>query len=159
MKKLFSPPPVAPIPLTQAAMDENRAEKKRLQQLRVEVLGRLQIAREMGDLSENGAYTAAKFELGNIGRQLRYINHLLAHGVVVSSTTGNTVGFGSTVTLSNKGKQLAFMLVSQHESDPQKNKLSLESPIGAATVGKKVGDMVIVSTPRGEVEYEVIGVE
>lgn len=143
------------IPLTQEVLEAKKAEKARLTQLRIEVVQRLQTAREMGDLSENGAYHAAKFELGNVGRQLREVNHLLANAYVPQVSKGSVAGFGKTITLSNGQKTLTFMLVSQYESDPKENKLSLESPIGKAVIGKKVGDQVEVTTPSGQIQYSV----
>lgn len=147
------------IPMTQAALDAKQAELARLTTLRAEVVQRLQTAREMGDLSENGAYHAAKFELGNVGRQLRDVNHILANAYVPQASTAGVAGFGRTITLSNGTKNLTFLLVSQYESDPKENKLSLESPIGQAVIGKKPGDVVEVTTPAGTVQYTVVSVE
>lgn len=150
---------VPTIPLTQIALDEKKAELTRLVALRVEIVKRLATAREMGDLSENGAYTSAKFELGNVGRQLRAVRHILKNAYVpVVKTKVDGVAFGRSVTLENNGKTTTFLVVSQYESNPAEHKLSMESPIGKAVLGKKVGDVVKVKTPRGEVEYKVIKV-
>ncbi len=144
------------IPFTAAAYAHNQAEFARLTEERKEVLVRLQTAREMGDLSENGAYIYAKLELGNIGRQLRYLEHVLTHGYVADATAKSDVAdFGHTVTLKNSTKELSFMLVSEHESNPVAHKLSLQSPIGQAVHGKRVGDEVIVTTPAGVVKYQL----
>lgn len=143
------------IPITQQAFDEKEVELSRLTNLRAEVIERLKVAREMGDLSENGAYHAAKFELGSVGRQLRYVKHVLNNAYVPIVTDTHTATFGRTITLNNNGKKLTFLLVSQHESDVTANKLSMESPIGKAILGKKVGDEVLVTTPRGEVKYVI----
>ena len=157
----MKPQPVIPltpktIPLTAKALAAKQAELAALTQQRAEVIVRLQTAREMGDLSENGAYHAAKFELGNVGRQLRQVNHVLANAYVPKTISKNAVGFGRTITLTsvaNGQKKLTFMLVSQYESDPKEKKLSLESPIGQAVIGKKIGDEVEVLTPAGKVLY------
>jgi transcription elongation factor GreA len=111
----------------------------------------------MGDLSENGAYIYAKFELGSITRQLSQLRHLLKNGVVIQKSLDNErVVFGCTVTLTNGKKELTFTLVSMHESDLANQKLSIESPIGMAIIGKKVGDTAQVETPNGKIEYKIL---
>lgn len=143
------------IPLTQSAFDEKQTELNRLIKLRKEVMERLKVAREMGDLSENGAYHSAKFELGSIGRQMRTLKHVLSNAYIAQTPNTSTAAFGKTITLFSNDKKLTFLLVSQHESDISANKLSMESPIGKAILGKSVGDKVIVKTPKGEVKYVV----
>lgn len=114
----------------------------------------------MGDLSENGAYTAAKFELGTIGRQLRAVHHILDNGYVHQAVAAEGIAeFGRTITLSGAGRELTFTLVSEYESNPAEKKLSLSSPIGRAVAGKRVGDDVRVSTPKGLTEYRIIKIE
>ncbi|MDH5533547.1 MAG: GreA/GreB family elongation factor [Candidatus Pacebacteria bacterium] len=155
-KKIIIPDP---IPLTQAELDKKKLELKKLLITQDEVIKRLQIAREMGDLSENGAYHAAKHELGNTRRQLGKVKHLLKYGFVPTVSndkkSSEVVAFGRTITLVNNGKEMTFMLVSQFESNPLEKKLSMESPIGKAIIGKKVDDKVTVETPRGEVIYKI----
>ncbi len=143
------------IPFTPQKYQQLQTEHDRLVKLREEVMGRLQTAREMGDLSENGAYKYAKFELGNIQRQLREITFLLQNGHSVEPITSNTIQFGSQVTITNvqTKKQLSFLLVSKYESDPKQNKLSINSPIGEAIFGKKVGEKVVAKSPTGEQEF------
>ena len=113
----------------------------------------------MGDLSENGAYRYAKFELGSLGRQLRELRFKLKNGYVPIIKSGrnpaDAIDFGSTVTVRDGENFLTFLLVSQYESDPAQNKLSTESPIGRAVVGKRVGDVVKVKLPAGEREFEI----
>ncbi len=149
--------PPKTIPFTAEAFAKNQAEFDRLTNLREEVMERLKVAREMGDLSENGAYKYAKFELGDIGRRLRQLKYLLVNGYVaeVSSQT-NVVTFGNTVVLKSGADEFTFFLVSEHESDMTQNKLSIHSPIGTAIMGKKTGDQVTVETPRGSVQYSII---
>lgn len=145
-----------PIPFTKDAYEEMQRDFERLSVEREEILVRLQTAREQGDLSENGAYKYAKFELGNVNRQLRRLTHLLRYGVITQSRNQGVVEFGSTVTLESNGKKLTFTLVSEHESNPAKQKLSFKSPIGQAIIGKKVGDNVKVQTPAGETIYTLL---
>lgn len=142
------------IPFTRQAYEQMQSRFTELKIKREEVLIRLKEAREMGDLSENGAYQYAKFELGNIGRELRRLRQLLRDGEIVERKASDGIGFGHTVTLKGP-KTLTFMLVSEHESDPVKGKLSLQSPIGQAVIGKKAGETVRVETPAGKISYVI----
>ncbi len=149
------------IPLTAAAYAKNQAELVALQKERAEVMERLKTAREQGDLSENGAYKYAKFELGRINRRLGYLQKLLSQSYVAKADDSLVVGFGKTVTLLKKGdneKPQTFTLVSEHESDPFTHKLSLISPLGQALIGKKAGDVFTIETPKGKFEWEVVSV-
>lgn len=129
---------------------------QRLTQERKEVLVRLKDAREMGDLSENGAYKYAKFELGSLNRQLKELRYLLENGeIFVKPASTGVVTFGSTVVLKTNGKKITYTLVNQHESDPSQGKLSLESPLGSLLLGKKVGETVSLVLPKGKTEYLV----
>lgn len=148
------------IPFTQAAYTKNQQEFDRLTRLRKEVIERLKVAREMGDLSENGAYTAAKFELGSIGRQLRQLKHLLIHGYVATTNAANdTADFGKKITVTDGSSSYTFQLVSEFESNLAEQKLSLESPIGKAVFGNKVNDVVNVQSPSGEKKYTITAIE
>jgi transcription elongation factor GreA len=141
----------ARIPFTHAAYAKLQREHERLTALRQQVLMRLQEAREMGDLSENGAYHAAKFELGSISRQLRDITYQLKQGDVVQPQHTTMVGFGSIVTLhdvKDPKRERIYTIVSQHESDPLSGLLSMESPLGAALMGRKVNETVTYATPH-----------
>ncbi|MEI6690584.1 MAG: GreA/GreB family elongation factor [bacterium] len=148
----------AAIPLTKVGFDKAKVDYDLLQTKREEVLIRLQAAREMGDLSENGAYTAAKFELGSIDREIRRLGYLIKYGVVTSSTSGNTIGFGNEVTLEKNGKQMSFVLVSGYESNPSERKLSEQSPFGKAVIGHKVGETIVVVAPAGEISWKIVKV-
>jgi len=149
---------IQPIPFTQEELAKLQSEYDSLVTLRKEVLVRLQTAREMGDLSENGAYKYAKFELGDIGRKQRKLRYLLDNGFVQEKTATNEIGFGSHVTISNGQEEKTYQLVSEHESNPKENKLSLTSPIGSKLIGKKTGDEIKVTTPKGEIVYQIINV-
>lgn len=155
------PKPIPTIPFTKDAFEKLETEYQRLQKERIEIMERLKIAREMGDLSENGAYKYAKFELGNVSRELRRIKHLLDNGFInnTHSTGSNTIEFGTTVTLTQDSNTLTFLLVSAHESDLTQNKLSLESPLGKALIGKTVGDRIFVQAPAGTLEYTILTIQ
>jgi transcription elongation factor GreA len=146
---------MSPIPFTPPAYAQLKAEKYDLLTERKAVIIRLQTAREMGDLSENGAYKYAKQELGDIGRKLRKLNYLLSEGEIIQPKEHSVVEFGATVELAGpRGKQ-TYTIVSEYESNPVERKLAMTSPIGAAIIGKKVGELVTVETPNGEVTYTI----
>lgn len=147
---------IPPIPFTKDALDKIKKDYAALQKLREEVMIRLQTAREMGDLSENGAYKYAKFELGSIGRQMRELNHLISNGVVTEKKPGLTiVDFGSSVTVSDGKTENTFLIVSAHESDISQNKLSMDSPLGSALMSKSIGDKITVTAPSGDKSYTI----
>ena len=121
------------IPFTPQKYKEMEDKVAELEALRKEVMERLVTAREMGDLSENGAYKYAKF----------------------------TVDFGSWVTVQkNDGsnKELKFCIVSKHESEPVAQKIAYSSPMGKAVMRKKAGEVITVATPTGDVSYTIIAV-
>lgn len=152
----YQQPLPPPIPFTSEAYQKLKEDLSRLEKLREEVVVRLTAAREMGDLSENGAYKYAKQELGTIGRQVRELRYKLKFGhVVTSKRTDGTIDFGSTVTITNPSRTITFLLVSEYESNPSEQKLSTKSPIGAAVIGKKVGDVVTIALPTGTTTYTI----
>ena len=155
--------PKKTIPFTKEKYQSMQDKVAGLLALRVEVMERLITAREMGDLSENGAYKYAKFELGNIGRELKKYQGLLDSGFIRerSSSSQTIIVFGSIVTLArtdNSDKIQTFTVVSKHESNPVEGLLSFSSPMGKAVMRKKQGETIIVTTPRGEVSYRIITV-
>lgn len=153
---MLTPQTQPPIPLTQEFHTYLQREFSRLTAERAEVMKRLQTAREMGDLSENGAYKYAKFELGNIGRQLGQLKFLLDHGKVIPKPVHpQQVAFGCTVDVLANEKTVSYLIVSQYESDPKKNKLSMESPIGQALLHRKVGETVVVDIPSGQKSFTI----
>lgn len=151
------------IPFTTQKYKQMQQKVTELELEREVVMKRLIEAREMGDLSENGAYQYAKFELGNIGRQLRRFKNLLLKGFPAPKNTGpvGLIDFGSEVVVEKQDsskKQQKFSIVSEHESDPSAGKISYSSPIGKVLMRKKVGDTVTVKTPVGEVRYVIINI-
>ena len=143
------------VPFTKAGYEQLKVRRDELLAKREVVLVSLQRAREMGDLSENGAYTSARFELGNTDRELRRLEYNLKYGVVTVPENTGKVGFGNKVTVELNGKEYVYTLVGTQESDPKKAMISLESPIGMALLGKKVGEKAIVVMPDRQIEYRV----
>ncbi len=120
-------------------------------------------ARSHGDLKENAEYHAAKEQQGLIESRVIAINDLIARANVIDVTkieNNGKVIFGSTVKLQdlNTNKEIAYRLVGQDEAEIKKNLIFFKSPIGKALIGKNKGDMVNVSTPSGEKNFEIIDV-
>lgn len=113
-----------------------------------------------GDRSENAEYIYGKKRLREIDKRLRYLTFLLKDVKVVDPATlgGDKVCFGSSVDLEDAdGQQKTYMLVGVGEAEVGEGTISWQSPVGKALMGKKVGDVVVVEIPQGEVEYEILG--
>lgn len=148
------------VPLTQQAYTELTNKVVRLQKEVQEAQKRVNEAREQGDLSENGAYKYGKLELGSLRRQLAQAERLLSTAYVAKPTTAqDSVGFGSIVTIQSQERTYTYTLVSHHESDISARKLSLQSPLGRALQGKKVGDVVSVTAPKGVQDWQIMRIE
>lgn len=144
------------IPFTSEAYQKLLDRRKFLLEEKKAVILRLSEAREQGDLSENGAYKYAKFELGNIRRELSKLNYLIKNGQVkIGSKESNIADFGKTVTVSNQDSLLSFMIVSKYESNPAEKKISADSPLGKALIGKSIGSEVVVNSPKGSIKYTI----
>jgi len=146
---------IEPIPFTKVGYEQLKVRQSELQVKREEVLIALQRAREMGDLSENGAYTAARFELGNVDRELRRLEFNIKYGQVTTVEGYEQIGFGNVITVEIAGREYTYTLVGTRESDPKKAMISLESPIGTALLGKRVGEKATVTMPDRTIEYLV----
>ena len=117
-------------------------------------------AREDGDLSENAEYHAAKEEQGLNEARIRTLEALLAHATVVEPTEGDSVGTGSQVSFRDKdsGETTELTLVHRLEADSAEGKVSVESPIAKALIGRRAGDVVKVNTPGGQKQLEILSV-
>lgn len=144
------------IPFTKVGYQKLQADLEVYTAKRKTAVINLRTARDMGDLSENAAYKAARMELSAIDRQIRRVTYLLRFGVIVEKHGNTAVDFGSRVTLDNGNKKMSFELVGGYESDPKHEKISIHSPIGRAIVHKHVGDKVIVHAPAGEILYTIV---
>ena len=142
--------------LTPEGLQEKELEKVELKKQRESAVKELVTARNMGDLSENGAYKAARFRLSGIDRRLRYIEGVLRRAVVTAKRTDGRVGIGSQVEVNDGSKNLELTIVDSHESDFMRGKISLYSPIGKAMMGKRVGEKVEVITIKGIVHYSIL---
>ena len=147
--------------LTREGLGDLKKEFEDLSKIkRPDVLARVSQARDLGDLSENAEYVAAREELSFIDGRLDELEELLKQAVIINGgrKPGSTVKLGSTVTLHIKGKKEIFTVVGEWEADPKEQKISHESPLGKALIGKKVGDKIEVEAPAGKLLYSIVSV-
>jgi len=150
MKKLFH--------LTQSGIDELKAELEALRVKRVETAEAIKVARELGDLSENAEYQSARQEQERNDGRIDEIEHILANVDVIKSNGSKKIGLGSTVTLKGAKRELVLQVVGTIEADPLAQKISDESPIGKALLGKKEGDDVEIVTPAETTTYKIAAI-
>lgn len=118
-------------------------------------------AAAQGDRSENAEYIYGKKRLREIDRRVRFLTKRLESAVVVKpdEQSGDVVRFGATVEVEDEeGKRRTYLLVGPDESDPAQGKLSFKSPLGRSLLKKRVGDVVVVQRPAGEIEVEILSV-
>ncbi len=126
---------------------------------RREVAERIKQALEFGDINENSEYEDAKNEQGFIEGRILEIEKMLRNVKIIDDHNAipNEVGLGSTVTLLDveTGEQLVYMIVGSAEADPSNSRISNESPVGKALLGRKVGDEIEVNVPVGVLRYRI----
>ena len=153
------------IPMTVHGAESLRAELDRLKsQERPRIVKAIAEAREQGDLRENAEYQYAKEEQGFIEGRIHDLEGKLSNAQIIDGTqiaNSGKVIFGSTVELLNlsNDEKISYQIVGDEEADIKANKLSVYSPIGRALIGKEEGAEVLVETPGGQVEYEILSVQ
>ncbi len=151
MKKLFH--------LTQSGVEELKAEHKELVAQRAPVAERIKSAREFGDLAENAEYMAARQEQEQVEGRIAEIERILQNVEIIKKPRGDAkVQLGSSVTLKHNNKTLNFAVVGTVEADPLNHKISDDSPVGRALLGKKEGDKVEIKTPTDLAEYTIVDI-
>ena len=146
--------------LTPEGLADIKAEYENLVKVkRPRMVERLSNARLAGDLSENSDYISAKEELEFLDGRIAELEHVLKNAIVIHKSHKKTVDLGTKVTLTGNGTRLMFHIVGEWEADPKEKKISHESPLGSALIGKKVGDTVEITAPVGKVLYKILSVE
>lgn len=124
---------------------------------RREIADRIQSAKDLGDLSENAEYTEAKEEHGFNEGRIAELQQILKNITIVKNNGNNgKVGLGSKVIVKVNGQEKEYTIVSFNEADPLNGKISNESPLGLAFIGRSTGEKVLVNTPKGEFQYEIV---
>jgi transcription elongation factor GreA len=152
MKKLYH--------LTDEGKTELERELGELKGQRGNIAEKIANARDYGDLSENAEYDAAREEQAQVESRIAELEEILKNADIIRPTKNNgTVQVGSTVDLGVGGRIATYTVVGPVEADPLEGKISNESPIGAALMGKKVGDEVTIETPKVKTIYRLNAVK
>ena len=151
MKKLFQ--------ITTEGKKELEVELDQLKARRGDIADKIAEARDYGDLSENAEYDAAREEQGLVESRIAEIEDILMNAELIKGGSKTKVGLGSTVELKTGKKTVSYTVVGPVEANPLESKISNESPIGKALFGKKVGDTATITTPKGEVTYEITAIK
>jgi len=152
------------VPMTKEGYDKIKKDLDHLMKVeRPKNIRDIEEARGHGDLSENAEYHAAKERQGHIDAKKRELEYKLTNAQIidVSKLSNEKVVFGTTVTLADtdSGETKKYTLIGQEEADLKKGKISVQSPVGKALIGHKVGDIVTIKTPAKTVEYEIQEIE
>jgi transcription elongation factor GreA len=153
---------VEKMPMLQEGYDKLTADLRRLKEERPQIVDAIEEARAHGDLSENAEYHAAKERQGQIEASIADIEDKLSRAQIIDprDLSGDKVVFGATVTLLDEDdKPIKYQIVGQTEADASKGRISYNSPIGRALIGRKVDEEVEVSVPAGDRYYLVSKIE
>lgn len=144
--------------ITQEGRQELEAELKELKARRGEIAEKIAEARDYGDLSENAEYDSAREEQGLVETRIAEIEDILMNAEEIKSRKSSKVQLGSKVEIKSNGKVFNYTLVGPVEADPMSGKISNESPIGVALLGKMVGDKATITTPKGDTTFTVVSI-
>lgn len=150
MKKMYQ--------ITEEGKKELELELDELKSRRGAIADKIAEARDFGDLSENAEYDSAREEQGLVESRVAEIEDILLNAEIIKSRKGSKVTLGSKVDVTSAGKTMTYAVVGPVEADPTQGKISNESPIGVALLGKKVGETATITTPKGEISYEIISI-
>ena len=147
--------------LTQEGYDDLVKELEHLKSVtRIEIAERLKAAIALGDLSENSEYVDAKNEQAFLEGKIQELETKIQNSEIIQDGghSDNIVSIGSKVLIKDVefGDEEVYMIVGSTEADPDKNKISNESPVGAAVIGRNVGETVSVHAPAGVIQYEIV---
>lgn len=152
------------IPMTREGYEKLKTELAQLKDVKmIEITKRVAAARELGDLSENAEYHAAREDQGMLQAQVDLISSKLARAYIIdpSQLPKDTVVFGSRVTVRDldMDEDEVFELVGPGQDDPDKNRILTTSPIGQGLLGKKKGEVANIQVPRGVIRFKVTKIE
>ncbi len=152
-------------PMTKEGADALQTELNKLKKEdRPRITEAIAEAREHGDLKENAEYHAAREQQGLVEARIKQLEALLSNAQIIDVTklpkTGKVV-FGATVTVLNvdTDEEVTYKIVGNEESDVKANKISVNSPIARALIGKEEGDEIVVQAPSGNIDYEIVEID
>jgi transcription elongation factor GreA len=149
------------IPITREGYEKKKAELDHMENVQmIEVAKRIAAARELGDLSENAEYHAAREDQGMLKARIDALKDQLSRAYFVDKTTlpTDTVVFGARVKVKDLdlGEEEVFQLVGPGEEDYNENKILTTSPIGQGLMGKRIGEVAEIAVPAGKVRFEIV---
>ena len=148
-----------PVYLTAEGLEKLKTELHGLITVdRPRIAARIHEAKLDGDLSENAEYEDAKQEQSFLEGRIATLELQLRNAAVIEKTTGDSVGIGSKVVIKGADGEETFTIVGSAEAAPREGRISNESPVGAALMGRKKGDQVTVQAPSGPIEYTLVRV-
>lgn len=149
--------------ITEQGLDKLKAELDNLKNVeRVNIAERIQEAKELGDLSENAEYSAAKEEQAFLEMRIQELENVIKNASIISRTSASNgfIQVGSSVVFQDEsGAKKEYQIVGSHEADPLNGKISNESPIGRAFLGKQTGETVEFQAPKGLVRFKILAVK
>jgi len=153
-----------PIPMTEEGYNSYKAKLQRLKtEERHKIALRIRQAKEFGDISDNAEYESAKSDQAFVEGEIIQLERLLQRAEIIdrNELTNDQVHLGSTVELRDEASKDSYKVtvVGTTEADIEKRRISNESPIGAAIMAKKLGEVVNVKTPRGPAKYKIVNIE
>lgn len=141
--------------ITADGRKELKLELEELKGRRSGIADKIAEARDYGDLTENAEYDSAREEQGLVETRIAEIEDILVNAEIIKVKNTKLVHVGSTVEIKND-KVAKYIIVGPVEADPMNGKISNESPLGAALMGKSVGDKVTITTPKGDITYTIV---
>ena|SRR3989344_9077540 len=143
--------------LTQEGMEELKAELEELKTVKLpQAIERVKSARELGDLAENSEYHAARDDHAMVEGRIEELEELIGKAKIVGKTSNSRVSLGNKVTVKADKTTHTYHIVGKYEADPSNKKISDESPLGKALLGKKEGEEVEYVAPVGKVIYKIV---
>lgn len=147
--------------ITQEGLKKLKKEIEELKTVkRREMADRIQEAKELGDLSENAEYVDAKNEQAFIEGRILEIESILKYATVIKqkNKSSSTVEVGSRIKIQDGEEPKEYVIVGSNEADPSAGKISNESPLGQAFLGKKIGDVIDINVPQGTKKFKIIAI-
>ncbi len=147
--------------MSQDKLNELNAELKQLKEEKITALAkRIDEAKQMGDLSENAEYQTAREDMAWAKSRVGELNKIIDNSEIIAiSGKGDVVTIGSTIKVLIKDLEKEYIIVGPQEANPLKGKISNESPLGNAFLGKKKGDKIKITVPAGELEYKILDIK
>ncbi|MBC7764288.1 transcription elongation factor GreA [Microbacteriaceae bacterium] len=144
--------------ITEAGRKELETELDDLKGRRGDIANKIAEARDYGDLSENAEYDSAREEQGLVETRIAEIEDILMNAEEIKTRKSSKIQLGNTVEIKNGTQKYSYTVVGPVEADPINGRISNESPIGLALLGKAVGDKAVITTPKGDTTYTVVSI-